>query len=300
MYDLMQLFMMLIFVNSNYPPNLLYCIYKSFGSALTFIPNMFSKAFGQAAYNSSLINNNIYSIMQDASFLRIFGHLYTILIVLVVYLVVILVLSKKSPTKEVKKWAKSFIKETFWKKHLHALVYLFFLPVLAFWIFDMRLYSYLGTSSVQSFSIFSSFIFSILFLIAIVVFCYKLRKIAKDSPTTYLMIQKAYNFIVYQKIVKIDNKNNYFKHENNEVDLTNAREPRINELLVFPYSIETKTGAWDVSQPLVSYLHKFLTAVFLSLSFTNPVIQLFLLILLNIALMCYIIVRKPFFHIPRL
>jgi hypothetical protein len=112
-------------------------------------------------------------------------------------------------------------------------------------------------------------------------------------------MQKAYNFIVYQKVVLVENKNNYFKHENNEVDMTNAREPRINELLVFPFPIETKAGAWDVAQPLVSYLHKFLTAVFLTISFENPVIQLLLLILLNIAYMVYIILRRPFFHIPK-
>lgn len=95
---------------------------------------------------------------------------------------------------------------------MHGLVYLFFLPVLAFWIFDMRLYSYFSSSAIHSFSIFTSFLFAVLFLIAVIVFCYKLRKIAKDSPITYLMIQKAYNFIVYQKIVIIENKNNYFSH----------------------------------------------------------------------------------------
>jgi len=99
MYDFMQMIMVLIFVNSNYPPNLLYSVSKSFGSALTFMPNFFSKAFGQAAYNSGLINNNIYSIMQDCAFLRILGPLFTFLIVLIAILMIVLIISKKSPTK---------------------------------------------------------------------------------------------------------------------------------------------------------------------------------------------------------
>jgi len=78
-----------------------------------------------------------------------------------------------------------------------------FLPVFAFAIFDMRIYSYLGKGSIQIFSILSSWVFMILFLIVIAYFGYRLRKIIKDSPLTYLMIQKAYNFITYQKTVLI-------------------------------------------------------------------------------------------------
>jgi hypothetical protein len=99
MYDFMQMIMVLIFVNGNYPPNLLYSVYKTFGSALTFMPSFFSSAFKQAAYNAGLINNNIYSLMQDAAFLRVLGPLYTFLIVVIAVLLVVLLVSKKSPTK---------------------------------------------------------------------------------------------------------------------------------------------------------------------------------------------------------
>lgn len=67
--------------------------------------------------------------------------------------------------------------------------------------------------------------------------------------------------------------------------------------MVFPYPIETKAGPWEIAFPLVSYLHKLLTAVFLTFSFNNPVIQLILLILINLAYLIYIIVKKPFFGV---
>jgi hypothetical protein len=38
-YDFLQLAMALIFINCNYPPDLLYSIFKLFASALTFLPN---------------------------------------------------------------------------------------------------------------------------------------------------------------------------------------------------------------------------------------------------------------------
>lgn len=111
------------------------------------------------------------------------------------------------------------------------------------------------------------------------------------------MIQKAYNFILYQKTVLLNNNNHFFTHEKNEVDLTNAREPRINELLVFPYPIETRIGPWDVTFPLFSYLFKLLISLFLAFSFDNPVIQLILMMLVKIALLVYIGVRRPMFSV---
>jgi len=41
------------------------------------------------------------------------------------------------------------------------------------------------------------------FFIIVIYFTYKIRKLAKDYPIAYLMIQKAYNFIVYQKKVLV-------------------------------------------------------------------------------------------------
>lgn len=55
----------------------------------------------------------------------------------------------------------------------------------------------------------------------------------------------------------------------------------------------------EIAFPLLSYLHKLLTALFLALSFNNPVIQIILLILINIAYMVYFIVKKPFFSVKK-
>jgi Na+-translocating ferredoxin:NAD+ oxidoreductase RnfA subunit len=99
MYDFLQLVMALILINVNYPPDLLYSIFKVFASALTFLPNIFTSLFSQASYNATFINNNIYSVMQDSSFLRVMGHLYFILIILAVVLLVIFIFTKKSPSK---------------------------------------------------------------------------------------------------------------------------------------------------------------------------------------------------------
>jgi len=82
-------------------------------------------------------------------------------------------------------------------------------------IYDTSIYKYLGTSGIQIFSIVSSFIFMITFLVIVIYFAYKLRKLAKVFPIAYLMIQKAYNFIAYQKTVLVENRNNYFTHDKN-------------------------------------------------------------------------------------
>lgn len=81
------------------------------------------------------------------------------------------------------------------------------------------------------------------------------------------------------------------------MDLSNLREPKINENFVFPYPIQTKVGPWDITQPLLNYMHKLLTAILLSIAFINPVIQIILLILVNIAYMIYFIVKRPFFRV---
>jgi hypothetical protein len=103
----------------------------------------------------------------------------------------------------VKKWAKSFLKEIFWKKHLHGLVYILFLPVFMLGVYNMTIYGYLASSALQIFSILSTYLFMVTFLIVVIYFTYKMRKIAKDFPVAYLMMQKAYNFIVYQKTVLV-------------------------------------------------------------------------------------------------
>jgi len=109
-YDYLQLIMVFIFVNINYPPNLLYSISRLYASAFTFLPNMFKSSYSAAFYDPKYINNNIYSLMTDSSFLRVMGHVYFILIILILVLGTIFILSKKSPSKNIKKWAKSFIR----------------------------------------------------------------------------------------------------------------------------------------------------------------------------------------------
>lgn len=202
-YDYLQLIMALILVNVNFPPNLVYSIFKAFGSALNFLPNFFAKSYTKAAYNKTLLNNNIYSVMQDSSFLRVLGHLYFILMMLGIVMAIIFILSKKCFNKTLKKWCKEFIREIFWKKHLYAIVSLFFLPVFLIGIFNMGLYSYFRSQAVQGFSIFSSYLFMIALLVPIVYWVYKIRKIVKTHPIIYLMLQKAYNFILYQDTVLI-------------------------------------------------------------------------------------------------
>jgi hypothetical protein len=203
MYDFMQGVMVLVLVNATFPPNLLYSIRASFASALTFLPNFFDSSFTTAAFSKKSSNNNIYSLMQDGAFLRVLGCLYFVLLMLVIFLLFALLLSKKSPNKEIKKWSKSFLREYFWRKHLHGLVYLFFLPVFLLGIFDMRIYAYLGTAPVQIFSIISSYVFMLVALVFALHALYRLRCIVKDYPVAYLMMQKAYNFILLQKTVLV-------------------------------------------------------------------------------------------------
>ena len=66
---------------------------------------------------------------------------------------------------------------------------------------------------------------------------------------------------------------------------------------MFPYPIETRLGPWELAFPLVSMLHKLLTAIFLTMAFANPVIQLVLLVLLNVAFLVYLALKKPFFQV---
>ena len=141
--------------------------------------------------------------MEDGSFLRVLGPLYFIATMLVVFIIVVAIFSKKAPNKDIKRWSKSFLREFFWRKHLHGLVYILFFPVFLLGIYNMRLYSYLGTSPIQVFSILNTYIFMILFLVITCHTIYRLRTITKDYPVAYLMLQKAYNFILLQKTVLI-------------------------------------------------------------------------------------------------
>ena len=110
MFDFMQLCMAIILVNVSFPPNLLYTVRSCFVSAFTFLPNLLASSFSQAAFSKDSNNNNIYSLMQDGSFLRVLGSLYTIFIAFLIILLVIYLIGKKSPNKDIKKWAKNFLR----------------------------------------------------------------------------------------------------------------------------------------------------------------------------------------------
>ena len=147
--------------------------------------------------------------------------MYFILIVLVLFLLIVFGMSKKFFNKTIKSWCKNFIKEQFLKKYLFGIVNILFLPVFLMGLISIKSYS--QSSAILGFSAFSSWLFILLLLIPICYFIYKLRKLSTDSPVTYLTLQKAYNFIAYQKVIMINNDTNYFTHEKNEIDLTKGK-----------------------------------------------------------------------------
>jgi hypothetical protein len=74
-----------------------------------------------------------------------------------------------------------------------------------FFIAFLNFRSYQVNGAIEGFSIFNSWLFMIIFLSIIGYICFKIRQMTTQSPITYLMIQKAYNFISYQEIVLINN-----------------------------------------------------------------------------------------------
>lgn len=73
-------------------------------------------------------------------FLRIMGYLYVLLAILVVFMLVLLLLWKRK-VKFAKGYAKRFLKETFWFKHLHGIVYVLWVPTFMVGLIKMRGYS---------------------------------------------------------------------------------------------------------------------------------------------------------------
>lgn len=86
------------------------------------------------------MSDTIFSVFGDMIFVRTLGHLFWMLIVLIIVMLVMLIIWKKGPEKikGVKKYCKTFVKETFWKKHLHGFIYLFFLPVVLISLMKMK------------------------------------------------------------------------------------------------------------------------------------------------------------------
>lgn len=240
MFDYMQIMMALFLLNVILPPTPMYALGTFRYALFSFLPNFFANSMPAAQYNPKTMNSSIYSVLEDFIFLRNMGQMYFILIVLVAFLLIVFGMSKKFFNKTVKTWCKNFIKERFPKKYLFAIVNILFLPVFLMGLVSIKSYGQSG--AMVGFSAFSSWFFIVLVMIPIFYCVYKLRKLSTESPITYLTLQKAYNFIAYQKIVMINNENNYFTYEKNEIDLRRGREPRINEIRILPFDLETRMG----------------------------------------------------------
>ena len=86
---------------------------------------------------------------------------------------------------------------------MFGIINVLFLPILLMGLISIK--SYGQKSAILGFSAFSAWFFIVLMLVAVGYFVYKLRKLSTESPITYLMLQKAYNFIAFQKVVMINN-----------------------------------------------------------------------------------------------
>lgn len=192
--DFYQLLFCLLFVNVVLPPNAAYALAQFRITAFTFIPNMFSSALDALVYNSKF-GNTIFTFFGDMVFLRTMGYLYTVLLVLVVVILLCLLFWKKK-FKYVKPYAKKFLKETFWHKHLHGLVYVLFLPTFIVGLMKMR--DYTASTAIQGFSIFSSYLFMLPMLAVPIFFTVKVVKLVKNYPTTCKMLNKGYEYICGQ------------------------------------------------------------------------------------------------------
>lgn len=210
MFDYMQIMMAVFLLNVVLPPTPMYALGAFRYALFSFLPNFFTDSLPTPQYNPKIINSSVYSILKDFIFLRSMGHLYFILVVLVIFLLIVFGFSKKFFNKSVKSWCKNFIREKFWKKYLFAIVNVLFLPVFLMGLISLK--SYNIKTGISIFSIFSSWLFMIVLFAVVCYFIYKLRRLSTDSPVTYLMLQKAYNFIAFQKVILIKNENNHFIH----------------------------------------------------------------------------------------
>jgi len=86
------------------------------------------------------MNSTVFSILGDFAFLRTMGQLYFILLMIGILVLATFLMSKKFFWKPLKKWSKSFIRETFWKKHLYNIVHILFLPTFLMFFLNFRDY----------------------------------------------------------------------------------------------------------------------------------------------------------------
>ena len=135
------------------------------------------------------------------------------------------------------------------------------------------------------------------FLAAVVYFCVIVYKLVRHHPDTCEMMRKGYLYITSQENILEENPIYTFPINDSQVDISNLRQPRVNELLILPYPIETRMGTADIALPLLQFLFKFLAAFLVTVSFENSAAQLVLLMLITILNGLYFIVFKPYVHI---
>ena len=172
---------------------------------------MFADAVGRATYNK-IFGNMLYSFFGDMIFLRTMGYLYTILVVLIVVMLILLLLWKRK-VKFAKSYAKKFLKETFWYKHLHGLVYVLWWPTFIVGMIKMK--DYTSSTPIEGFSIFSSFLFMLSMAVFPIFLTIKLFRLVRNHPQTMKMLNKAYEYISKQEIVLDENSKYYFTHDEN-------------------------------------------------------------------------------------
>lgn len=145
--DFYHMLFALLFVNMTLPPNPTYALSKFKLISLNFLPNVFESSLIAPVFDKKSTSNTLYTIFGDMIFVRTLGHLFLMVLILIFIMVVMLIIWKKGPErfKSAKKFCKTFLKETFWKKHLHGLIYLFFMPVMLIGL--MKMWDYTTNSA---------------------------------------------------------------------------------------------------------------------------------------------------------
>jgi hypothetical protein len=195
MFDLLQILYVLYFINVLLPPSAAYMLAGFRNSFLSFLPNMFANVLPKPIMNDKS-TGQIYSLIGDIMFLRNEGYLLTITLALMIFVGIILLLIKnKTIIKDNNRRLrlKKIWKDIILGRCLQGLIYLLFLPVVFFALFQMR--DYRLTYPVIGFSIFASLVYLVLFLLALSWFLYKVISFARKYPLTMEALGKAYNLI---------------------------------------------------------------------------------------------------------
>lgn len=189
---------------------------------------------------------------------------------------------------------KKVWKEIILGRCLHGLVYLLFTPTIFFAFMQMR--DYTVVYPVVGFSIFISLVYLLLFLAALCWFMYKVISFAKKYPVTMEALAKAYNLIKTSPPQMMELEENKFNLDENEIDIRNLSEPRINGKHILPFQIETHMELAALAAPFIGYIYKLVIAVFIVASFDNPLAQLLLVLAIELCRLGYFIRVKPYIY----